>query len=188
MKTQKQIIVKVTQEDITKGVKGNVNSCAIARAVKRAVGKGLTVSVGDGVDVSSKDGEHYAFADLSKKAQRFIQRFDEGEKVKPFNLRVNVPVKPAKPVLKQITVCVTKDDIQNGVANDAEACPVGRALSRHNFSSVEVGAVEGEVSFYDQNRDEAVERRLPPKAAKFIAAFDAGKKVKPFKFHINVRK
>ena len=68
---------KVLKEDIKKGVKGNCNSCALARAIKRDT-KIDNVSVG--VDSINVDGIYYK---TTKKAEKFIEAFDNGKKLKP---------------------------------------------------------------------------------------------------------
>jgi len=88
---------------------------------------------------------------------------------------------------KQITVCVTAEDIKKGQPTVMERCPVARAVKRHSTNNrVKVG-VES-VRFNGENYP------LPPKAQRFIEEVDtahAGGRianVKPFKFHLLVSK
>ena len=77
----KRIKVQVKQKHITKGIAGDGDSCPIAYALKDMGYKGLHVE-GDQI-IGSAD-----YAPLPLKAQRFIRKFDDGEKVKPFNFTI----------------------------------------------------------------------------------------------------
>lgn len=82
----KKLTINVTAEDIRLGKKDQPASCAIARAAKRL---GLKkVNVDNTLDFS-KDGREW-FAVLPSKAKEFINRFDDGAKVKPFSFSVEV--------------------------------------------------------------------------------------------------
>ncbi len=76
-----QVKIEVTQADINQGKQGKIESCAIARAVKRAMGDNPKVS--DDIEITIGDGLQYY--DIPKKAAIFIEQFDEDKKkVKPF--------------------------------------------------------------------------------------------------------
>ncbi len=75
----KKITIRVTQEDIDKGVACRGESCAVANAVRRQLNRyDVTVSASY---VWMKGGA-YRFR-VSDKMREFIKRFDEGKKVKP---------------------------------------------------------------------------------------------------------
>lgn len=80
----------------------------------------------------------------------------------------------------KVKIDVTAKDIKNGIAVDGENCPIGRAVQRVGFKGVCVSNDEFEFNFGEF----AV--NLPKKASKFISKFDAGTKVKPFTFVINI--
>lgn len=73
------IKVRVTREDIRRGVQTDGHECAIARAAKRKIGGKIAV------------GSFYVYEgstmkpiyELSKSAQKFINKFDAGRNVKP---------------------------------------------------------------------------------------------------------
>lgn len=77
------IIIEVTEEDIKSGRRHSYSKCPIALAIRRAFARdyGVAVGVGSfcvGIDVWK----------LSRRAQNFIQNFDEGCPVKPFSFRI----------------------------------------------------------------------------------------------------
>lgn len=77
-----QVTIEVTQEDIDKGIEASPESCAIARAVKRTMGDHPSVHSTE-IDVTiNKKLYNY---DLPKKAQTFIEKFDDYKVVKPFS-------------------------------------------------------------------------------------------------------
>lgn len=84
MKIEKNqsIVVEVTQDDINKGVCGDPNKCAIARAVRRTV-KRMDIDVnGEYIKIEKDDYE----MPLNKKAVKFIEDFDDNRRsVKPFS-------------------------------------------------------------------------------------------------------
>lgn len=83
--------VKVTQSHIKRGNKGQANSCPIALAVQEAIkesclpkffGKITEVVVDESSRVQFDNGCEFSFDD--DRFADFIQNFDEGKKVKPF--------------------------------------------------------------------------------------------------------
>jgi len=81
----KKIIIKVTKEDITKGVEKGTTTCPIALAVKRISPFVLRYVLG--IDIWDTEGNRYS---MPLKAQNFIINFDAGEKVKPFNFKLEI--------------------------------------------------------------------------------------------------
>lgn len=72
------IHVCVTQEDIDKGIKEDVNNCAVALAVKRLFPEDRNVYVENpGIDIN---GEFYL---VPKHIEEFINNFDNGLPVEP---------------------------------------------------------------------------------------------------------
>lgn len=95
----RQVTVEVTQEDIDKGQRGEVCSCAIALAVTRALGE--PVVVGPQIDnlftwaVFARRGASVSLtgrviAKLPKEAREFAGRFDRMLEVEPFSFAVEV--------------------------------------------------------------------------------------------------
>lgn len=101
-KQKKNIKIAVKQKHIKNGVKGDEGFCAIALAVKEQFKNAVDVEV-DGMDITffvppteeeRKEAEEDGFElsaydnpvhyNLPKRAQDFIEKFDNGEKVKPF--------------------------------------------------------------------------------------------------------
>jgi len=68
--------IRVTRDDIRKGIPENVHMCPIARAVRRAGRERVTVD--DCIATRTKNFE------LPDVAQRFMRSFDWGRPVKPF--------------------------------------------------------------------------------------------------------
>ncbi len=87
----KRVKVKVTKEDIAKGKACNTHYCPIARAVARALDiPCVYVSVNGGTLAYARDkddnSKRYM---LSFKAQQFVDTFDQGHKVRPFNFMMS---------------------------------------------------------------------------------------------------
>ncbi len=84
------MIIKVEQQDIDSGIKGDSDFCPVALAVKRLYPK-------HPVDVGGSFicwlGTHTSFSytrcmELPEKAQQFILDFDHGKKVKPLTFEI----------------------------------------------------------------------------------------------------
>jgi len=87
----KRMKVTVTQKDINAGSRGSCERCPIARAVKKLFPV-QKVTVSDNIEVYSANiGGPSKVFELSRSADRFIQRFDnKGRKaVKPFSFYAN---------------------------------------------------------------------------------------------------
>ena len=79
------ILIRVTAEDIEKGVPHSAAHCPIARAAKRQFGEGVreVLVCKDDMDVLlTNRSDYYA---LSRSAGRFIDRFDARRAVYPFS-------------------------------------------------------------------------------------------------------
>ena len=76
--------IEITQHDIDNGVKGEYQLCPIARAVKRKI-NGEVIVLEDDISIFTTDIiRRYSYYKLPQKAKDFMQRFDDGKKVKPF--------------------------------------------------------------------------------------------------------
>lgn len=76
--------VRVTAEDIRLGKRMDCLDCPVARALQRAVGRSVRVYA------SEKMAGQKVYR-LPTSAARFIDQFDIGKKVRPFEFRVTVP-------------------------------------------------------------------------------------------------
>lgn len=76
------IIVTVTVEDIRRGKRDSMESCPIARAVRRVVGRGARVSVSAGA-IELAASEERGFYDMPRRATKFVHAFDEQAAAKP---------------------------------------------------------------------------------------------------------
>ena len=84
--------IKVCQTHIDKGTRYDIKSCPIALAIKahltiKKLKKNLRVRVLDDSITIDNTGPRYL---LSSRAKRFITRFDEGFKVKPFSFEIDL--------------------------------------------------------------------------------------------------
>ncbi len=87
------LTIKVTQEDIGNGIKGNSTSCPIGLAIQEKLGldssevyvDGATISLGQRVSPTFTGS--YTIYQLSKIGYRFTERFDILKKVKPHTFR-----------------------------------------------------------------------------------------------------
>lgn len=76
------LIVEVTQEDIDKGVCDSATKCAVARAIKRLTRRQQVRVDGESAYIFKDRYE----AELPKKAQTFISKFDSDKRtVTPFS-------------------------------------------------------------------------------------------------------
>lgn len=90
-----KVKINVTQDDIDKGQINNCNLCPIALAIKRI----LKINSYNTIFVSSVikllrywNMEIQKYEVISPRSvKRFIQRFDQGKSVKPFNFFLTVP-------------------------------------------------------------------------------------------------
>lgn len=77
--------IQVTQDDIDKGEIENPNTCAIARAVKRETHRRhVGIYEDNGIEIEK---DHYKMP-WTKTIRNFIDRFDKGEKVRPFSFEL----------------------------------------------------------------------------------------------------
>lgn len=75
--------VTITRDDIRRGTRRSPFSCPIARALKRE--HGIIAGVGiTSVETLQPISKWKLRAELSLKAERFVNDFDEGKPVKPF--------------------------------------------------------------------------------------------------------
>lgn len=81
-------LITVTKTGIRKGHQGGINTCPIARA---CIAAGLKeVSVGSETVSGYHHGQSFN-ATLPKRAQRFVERFDDDKKsVKPFSFLLHL--------------------------------------------------------------------------------------------------
>ena len=81
-----RVLIKVTEEDIKKGIALRCMNCPIALAVNRSLVFSEKVSVGSRFCHTDKES-----IPLSRSARRFIRRFDKQKPVKPFNFYLRLP-------------------------------------------------------------------------------------------------
>lgn len=84
--------------------------------------------------------------------------------------------------MKRVKVEVTKEHIKEGSPGVASCCPIARAVRVLGLESPRV--YPDGIYFGDYYCRQLV--RLPRSASRFVNAFDAGKKVKPFNFFLEV--
>ena len=88
--------VRVTQDDIDAGVRGDCTSCPVARAVARVVPAGWLVDVGLSTVAIFKPGRLLAAMDfhLPDDVVERITRFDEQGEMEPFEFDLPLPTEP----------------------------------------------------------------------------------------------
>lgn len=82
----KSIKISIAPRHIRCGTKGSMESCPIALAIKEAL---LTDNVkvdGSGIFINERKYE------VDKKDLRFIERFDNGERVSPYSFELTRPM------------------------------------------------------------------------------------------------
>jgi len=86
-------------------------------------------------------------------------------------------------VRESIEVIVTREDIEKGIPEDDNLCPIAIAVKREEAEVVEVGGMY--ISFFPSNHSRISRRKyysLPDIAIEFIKDFDNAREVKPFVF------
>lgn len=81
---------------------------------------------------------------------------------------------------------VTQDDIRKGCRCNSALCPVARAVARATGQSTLAGSID--IRSYTPTCRLYFRVKPPKSVVRFIAAFDAGKPVKPFAFNLAVPK
>ena len=83
--------IRVTRDDIRKGVKDSPCNCPIARAAKRVFGtKNVNVS-GEAIEVGyGYGGYETLYLPLPKAGERFVEAFDDGKPVTPQTFTVSI--------------------------------------------------------------------------------------------------
>jgi hypothetical protein len=82
--------VRVTRQDIRKGVKESQDSCPVARAIKRITHKKVYVDPDSIIVYYRRDQS--TFYDTTSEVTDFIELFDDGGKVSPFTFELGLPV------------------------------------------------------------------------------------------------
>lgn len=81
--------INITERNIFEGEKANPQNCAIARAIKKEMkGKIKSISVLPSQVVIRTKNEEYVAA-MPKVGADFIKRFDHGQAVNSFSLKLN---------------------------------------------------------------------------------------------------
>lgn len=83
-------------------------------------------------------------------------------------------------------VQVTQSHIDKGVQASCYNCPISQSLLENNKELNEVIVKQGSVEMYWKN-DGYSFYHLPESAMNFIRDFDAGEKVNPFEFELNIK-
>lgn len=82
----------------------------------------------------------------------------------------------------QVLVTVTKQDIQTGVRNSAESCPIAHAVKRATGLSASVNQTRVKTM-----KGGMTVKRVPStvKIAEFVRRFDTAQAVEPFEFWLD---
>lgn len=88
----KNILIRVTQSDIDLGCKYQPNSCAIARAIQRRLRHRFAANVTHSGISINVNGFRLGMIDTPTSASKFMVEFDAGNKTKPFDLLLSVPL------------------------------------------------------------------------------------------------
>ena len=84
-KNSDKVLIEVTEKDIKMGKKGDGYSCPIARAIKRALRKKITVHSNGVYSIYNFSKVMYK---ISLEARLFIDQFDRGNSVKPIKFYI----------------------------------------------------------------------------------------------------
>ena len=83
-----QVYITVTQDDIDKGSRGESCKCPVALALKRAVPHSDGVEVCEHFFVFHDAGVRWFTSLLPLEVVRFVEEFDAGGKVEPFEFQM----------------------------------------------------------------------------------------------------
>jgi hypothetical protein len=81
------MLIEVKQKHIRKGVRGNMCNCPIALAVEEVTGTRAEVACSIAVWPANGEGENSVYR-VTRSCDRFMEKFDNGKKVKPFKFRL----------------------------------------------------------------------------------------------------
>ena len=77
--------IKVTQKNIDKGYRGSCDTCPLALALKEAIPTARLVSVGtESIGFTREGQSRWKIIKLPPQARFFVDDFDAGKPVKPF--------------------------------------------------------------------------------------------------------
>lgn len=89
----KTVLIRITQADINAGCKYAPGSCPIAKAIGRRLRHRYTVSVlHAGIVIYVNSYHRVGRLDTPTVASDFMVNFDSGQKVQPFDLKLEVPL------------------------------------------------------------------------------------------------
>lgn len=97
----KSVLIRVTQSDIDLGCKFQPNSCAIARAIQRRLRHRFNANVTHSGISITVNGFRLGMIDTPTSASQFMVKFDGGEKTKPFDVLLSVPLAVYHAAFKQ---------------------------------------------------------------------------------------
>lgn len=86
-----RVKIFVTKDDINKGCRGDDLQCPVAKAILKIVKPNISVSVGGNIVLS--DNQYNRVSCSNIKVSRFVQKFDNREKVNPLSFTVRIPKK-----------------------------------------------------------------------------------------------
>ena len=78
--------IQVTKQDIKNGVPGQACKCPISLAISRASGMKKVFVEGPSIPLHN----YRYFGSKPDQIEQFIERFDEGDKVRPFNFELEL--------------------------------------------------------------------------------------------------
>lgn len=81
------MIIHVTEEDIAKGERSCCYFCPIAIAIKRENPELMSITVGSWKIAFRENNKFVTFL-VPKSVTEFVDRFDKGLRVKPFNFKL----------------------------------------------------------------------------------------------------
>lgn len=84
--------------------------------------------------------------------------------------------------MREVTIEVTQEDIDNGEQKNFKSCPVAIAISRTIGQPAQVD--QESVSLVLTPWDDSIE--IPGRASNFISSYDDGDPVSPFSFPLSV--
>lgn len=85
--------------------------------------------------------------------------------------------------MKKVMVCVTKEDINNGICRRPNSCPIALAVKRAT-GIYDVWVSSGYIRVGRDSKWTGLSKRDKAKIGRFVLSFDSCEVVRPFRFYL----
>lgn len=86
-----------------------------------------------------------------------------------------------------VKITVTAEDIKDGLTKDCYRCPIAQAVNRHLSDKFKTEALTSVIIIVHKDTHEQAHKCITPSLARrFISDFDAGNKMHPVEFDLEI--